>query len=94
MHKYGLVIERGPSGTLFAEFMEDGRPVSGSPLLGRPLAEVGPVGCRALTRDVQAMLRLRGKTAARELGVRPEFIVWMSPPAADGRENGGAGRAP
>ena len=83
MHWYGLVIHRSPVDALCAEFTEDGRLVSGRPPLGSPVAAVGPVANRALSRDVQALLRFRGKLAVRALGTRAERVVWMYPPEAE-----------
>jgi len=82
MHWYGLVIHRSPADTLFAEFTEDGHLVSGQPLPGSPVAAVGPVAGRALSCDVQALLRFRGKLAVRALGTKPERVMWMYPPEA------------
>ena len=82
MHWYGLVIHRSPVDTLCAEFTEDGHLVSGRPPLGSPVAAVGPVANRALSRDVQALLRFRGKLAVRALGAEPERVMWMYPPEA------------
>ena len=82
MHWYGLVIHRSPVDALCAEFTEDGRLVSGRPPLGSPVAAVGPVASRALSRDVQALLRFRGKLAVRALGTKPERVIWMYPSEA------------